>query len=94
MHQPPALPREVAGIRIPDGRLPQKASTWPFACRPTLFDPRDENLRLRSLAGKAQNLHYERGALLSRCGAPRSRLTPEFGHPALRGAGADAADRS
>ncbi len=95
MHQPPALPREVAGIRIPDGRLPQKAVDLAFRVSPDVV--RTHVMRtfvFGSLAGKAQNLHYDEelfflGAVLHDLGlTPELRSTQRF-----EVAGADAADR-
>jgi enoyl-CoA hydratase/carnithine racemase len=60
MHPPTVLPREIAGIRLPDSPLAQKAVDLAFLVSPVVV--RTHVVRtfvFGSLVGKAQDLRYD-----------------------------------
>jgi hypothetical protein len=94
LHQPTSLPREIAGVRLPDSALARKAVDLAFRVSPEVV--RTHVLRtfvFGSLVGKGQGLHYDEelfflGAVLHDLG-----LTAEFrSAERFEVAGADAAD--
>ena len=94
MHQPTVLPRDIAGIRLPDSALARKAVDLAFRVSPDVV--RTHVVRtfvFGSLVGKGRGLRYDEelfflGAVLHDLG-----LTPEFrSTQRFEVAGADAAD--
>src|ERR1700678_2742147 len=89
-----ALPREVAGIRIPDSALAQKAADLAFQVSPTVvWTHVVRTFVFGALVGRAQNLRYDEELFFLASVLHDLGLTAEFrGAQRFEAVGADAAD--
>src|SRR5258706_8361638 len=92
--QQPALPREIAGIALPDSSLAQKASQLAFrVSSPVVWTHVLRTYVFGALVGNAQKLHYDEELFFLAAVLPDLGLTPEFrGAQRFEVVGADAAD--
>jgi hypothetical protein len=89
-----ALPREIAGIRIPDSALAQKAMDLAFRVSPTVvWTHVVRTFVFGALVGRAQNLRYDEELFFLASVLHDLGLTAEFrGAQRFEVVGADAAD--
>jgi predicted hydrolase (HD superfamily) len=89
-----ALPREIAGIRLPDSALAQKAVDLTFRVSPTVVWTHVlRTFVFGALVGRARNLHYDEELFFLASVLHDLGLTAEFrGAERFEVVGADAAD--
>ena len=94
MSQQIALPREIAGIRLPDSPLAQKAVDLVFRVSPTVVWTHVlRTFVFGALVGQAQNLRYDKELFFLASVLHDLGLTAEFhGSERFEVVGADAAD--
>jgi hypothetical protein len=94
MHQPTVLPRDIAGVRLPDSALAQRAVDLAYRVSPDVI--RTHVVRtfvFGSLVGKGQELRYDEELFFLAAVLHDLGLTPEFrSAERFEVAGADAAD--